>query len=105
MEYRTLKNEIELLESVQRLMNEVNTELDFNANYMTLLELFSTMKRLKIIQPKWIFKVARTPPLEENIFFRGKKKNCVLMPRMCSRTFCMMCNSCTVLCLHRNAMP
>jgi len=33
------------------------------------------MKRLKIIQPKWIFKVARTPPLEENIFFRGKKKN------------------------------
>ena len=32
MEYRTLKNEIELLESVQRLMNEVNTELDFNAN-------------------------------------------------------------------------
>jgi hypothetical protein len=40
MEYRTLKNEIELLESVQRLMNEVNTELDFNANYITLLELF-----------------------------------------------------------------
>ena len=75
MEYRTLKNEIELLESVQRLMNEVNTELDFNANYITLLELFSTMKRLKIIQAKWIFKVARTPPLEENIFFRGKKKN------------------------------
>ena len=75
MEYRTLKNEIELLESVQRLMNEVNTELDFNANYLTLLELFLTMKRLKIIQPKWIFKVARTPPLEENIFFRGKKKN------------------------------
>ena len=75
MEYRTLKNEIELLENVQRLMNEVNTELDFNANYVTLLELFSTMKRLKTIQPKWIFKVARTPPLEENIFFRGKKKN------------------------------
>ena len=75
MEYRTLKNEIELLESVQRLMNEVNTELDFNANYITLLELFSAMKRLQIIQPKWIFKVARTPPLEENIFFRGKKKN------------------------------
>jgi len=75
MEYRTLKNEIELLESVQRLMNEVNTELDFNANYITLLELFSNMRRLKIIQPKWIFKVARTPPLEENIFFRGKKKN------------------------------
>ncbi len=75
MEYRTLKNEIELLESVQCLMNEVNTELDFNANYITLLELFSTMKRLKTIQPKWIFKVARTPPLEENIFFRGKKKN------------------------------
>ncbi len=75
MEYRTLKNEIELLENVQRLMNEVNTELDFNANYITLLELFLTMKRLKIIQPKWIFKVARTPPLEENIFFRGKKKN------------------------------
>jgi len=75
MEYRTLKNEIELLESVQHLMNEVNTELDFNDNHMTMLELFSTMKRLKIIQPKWIFKVARTPPLEENIFFRGKKKN------------------------------
>ena len=75
MEYRTLKNEIELLESVQRLMNEVNTKLDFNDNHMTMLELFSTMKRLKIIQPKWIFKVARTPPLEENIFFRGKKKN------------------------------
>ena len=75
MEYRTLKNEIELLESIQRLMNEVNTELDFNDNYMTMLELFLTMKRLKIIQPKWIFKVARTPPLEENIFFRGKKKN------------------------------
>ena len=75
MEDRTLKNEIELLESIQRLMNEVNTELDFNDNYMTMLELFSTMKRLKIIQPKWIFKVARTPPLEENIFFRGKKKN------------------------------
>ena len=75
MEYSTLKNEIELLESVQRLMNEVNTELDFNDNYMTMLELFSTMKRLKIIQPKWIFKVARTHPLEENIFFRGKKKN------------------------------
>jgi len=75
MEYRTLKNEIELLESVQRLMNEVNTELDFNDNHMTMLELFSTMKRLKIIQPKWIFKVARTPTLEENIFFRGKKKN------------------------------
>ena len=75
MEYRTLKNEIELLESIQRLMNEVNTELDFNDNYMTMLELFSTMKRLKIIQSKWIFKVARTPPLEENIFFRGKKKN------------------------------
>ena len=75
MEYRTLKNEIELLESIQRLMNEVNTELNFNDNYMTMLELFSTMKRLKIIQPKWIFKVARTPPLEENIFFRGKKKN------------------------------
>ena len=75
MEYRTLKNEIELLESVQRLMNEVNTELDFNDNYMTMIELFSTIKRLKIIQPKWIFKVARTPPLEENIFFRGKKKN------------------------------
>ena len=75
MEYHTLKNEIELLESVQRLMNEVNTELDFNDNYMTMLELYSTMKRLKIIQPKWIFKVARTPPLEENIFFRGKKKN------------------------------
>ena len=75
MEYRTLKNEIELLENVQRLMNEVNTELDFNANYITLLELFSTMKRLKIIRPKWIFKVARTPPLEENIFFRGKKTN------------------------------
>ena len=48
MEYRTLKNEIELLESVQRLMNEVNIELDFNDNYMTMLELFSTMKRLKI---------------------------------------------------------
>jgi len=47
MEYRTLKNEIELLESIQRLMNEVNTELDFNDNYMTMLELFSTMKRLK----------------------------------------------------------
>ena len=75
MEYRTLKNEIELLESIQRLMNEVNTELDFNDNYMTMLELFSTMKRLQIIQPKWTFKVARTPPLEENIFFRGKKKN------------------------------
>ena len=75
MEYCTLKNEIELLENVQRLMNEVNTDLDFNGNYMTMLELFSTMKRLKIIQPKWIFKVARTPPLEENIFFRGKKKN------------------------------
>ncbi len=75
MEYRTLKNEIELLENVQRLMNEVNTDLDFNGNYMTMLELFSTMKRLKIIQLKWIFKVARTPPLEENIFFRGKKKN------------------------------
>jgi hypothetical protein len=75
MEYRTLKNEIELLENVQRLMNEVNTELDFNANYMTLLELFSTMRRLKIIQPKWIFKIARSPPLEGNIFFRGKKKN------------------------------
>ena len=75
MEYRTLKNEIELLESIQRLMNEVNTELDFNDNHTTMLELFSTMKRLKIIQPKWIFKVARTPPLEENIFFRGKKKN------------------------------
>ena len=74
MEYRTLKNEIELLESVQHLMNEVNTELDFNDNHMTMLELFSTMKRLKIIQPKWIFKVARTPPLEENIFFRGKRK-------------------------------
>jgi hypothetical protein len=75
MEYRTLKNEIELIENVQRLMNEVNTDSDFNGNYITMLELFSTMKRLKIIQPKWIFKVARTPPLEENIFFRGKKKN------------------------------
>ncbi len=76
MEYRTLKNEIELLENVQRLMNDLNTELDFNANYITLLELFSAIKRLKAIQPpKWIFKVARTPPLEENIFFRGKKRN------------------------------
>ncbi len=44
MEYRTLKNEIELLENVQRLMNELNTELDFNANYLTLLELFSAIK-------------------------------------------------------------
>jgi hypothetical protein len=75
MEYRTLKNEIELLENVQRLMNDLNTELDFNANCTTLLELFSAIKRLKTIQPKWIFKVARTPPLEENIFFRGKKRN------------------------------
>jgi len=75
MEYRTLKNEIELLENVQRLMNELNIELDFNANYVTLLGLFSAIKRLKTIQPKWIFRVARTPPLEENTFFRGKKKN------------------------------
>jgi len=76
MEYRTLKNEMELLENVQRLMNDLNTELDFNANYVTLLDLFSTIKRLKAIQPpKWIFKVARTPPLEENIFLRGKKRN------------------------------
>jgi hypothetical protein len=75
MEYRTLRNEIELIENVQRLTNEVNTELYFNSNYLTLLGLFSAIKRLKTIQPKWIFKVSRTPPLEENIFFRGKKKN------------------------------
>jgi hypothetical protein len=76
MEFRTLKNEIELLENIQRLMNELNTELDFNANYLTLLELFSSIRRIKEIQPpKWIFKVVRTPPLEENIFFRGKKKS------------------------------
>ena len=76
MEYRTLKNEMELLENVQRLMNNLNTELDFSANHVTFLELFATIKRLKAIQPpKWIFKVARTPPLEENIFLRGKKRN------------------------------
>jgi hypothetical protein len=50
-------------------MNELNIELDFNANYVTLLGLFSAIKRLKTIQPKWIFRVARTPPLEENTFF------------------------------------
>jgi hypothetical protein len=50
-------------------MNELNIELDFNANYVTLLGLFLAIKRLKTIQPKWIFRVARTPPLEENTFF------------------------------------
>jgi hypothetical protein len=68
MEHRTLKEEIKILKDVQEQMNNIDHKLGYESNYETLLKFYLAIKRLKTIQPKWIFRVARIPPLEENIF-------------------------------------
>ncbi len=69
MEHRTLKEEVEIVKEVQEQMNNIDHKLGYESNYETLLKFYSAVKKLKTIQPKWIFRVARIPPLEENIFF------------------------------------
>jgi hypothetical protein len=68
MEHRTLKEEVEVIEDVQEQMNNIDYKLGYESNYETLLKFYLAIKRLKMVRPKWIFKVVRIPPLEENIF-------------------------------------
>jgi hypothetical protein len=68
MEHRTLKEEVEIIEDVQEQMNNIDHKLGYESNYETLLKFYLAIKRLKTVRPKWIFKVVRIPPLEENIF-------------------------------------
>ena len=75
MEHRTLKEEVEVIEDVQEQMNNIDHKLGYESNYETLLIFYLAIKRLKTIQPKWIFKVVRIPPLEENNFFHDRKIN------------------------------
>ncbi len=67
MEHHTLK-EVEVIEDVQEQMNNIDHKLGYESNYETLLKFYLAIKRLKMVRPKWIFKVVRIPPLEENIF-------------------------------------
>jgi len=68
MEHHTLKEKIKILKDVQEQMNNIDHKLGYESNYETLLKFYLAIKRLKTIQPKWICRVARIPPLEENIF-------------------------------------
>ena len=68
MEHRTLKEEVEIVKEVQKQMNNIDHKLGYESNYETLLKFYLAIKRLKMVRPKWIFKVVRIPPLEVNNF-------------------------------------
>jgi hypothetical protein len=73
MEHRTLKTEAEMIKDVQTFLNDIDTKLGFELNYETLLKLYLVMKRLKTIRPRWIFRVVRNSPIEENTFLKTGK--------------------------------
>jgi hypothetical protein len=56
MEYRTLRNETEVIDLVQTSLNSIETEKSFENNYEAMLKLFYAVKRLKDIRPNWTFK-------------------------------------------------
>ncbi len=63
MDHRTLRTEIEMVDIVQKLLNDVDTNVTFEANFETFL------------RPLWEFRIARTPPIEENYFFKPLNKD------------------------------
>ena len=68
MEHCTLKEEVKIIKDVQEQMKNIDHKSGYESNYETLLKFYLAIKRLKMVRPKWIFRVARIPPLEENIF-------------------------------------
>jgi hypothetical protein len=64
-----------MVDIVQKLLNDVDTNVTFEANFETFLSLYFAINRLKILRPLWEFRIARTPPIEENYFFKPLNKD------------------------------
>ena len=57
MEYRTLRNETEVMNLVQTSLNSMETEKSFEDNYEVMLRHFYSVKRLRNLRPNYVFKI------------------------------------------------
>jgi hypothetical protein len=51
MEYRTLRNETEVMNLVQTSLNSMETEKSFEDNYEVMLRHFYSVKKLRNLRP------------------------------------------------------